>query len=445
MQRFTGMTREVAEFLATRVFCILEDTAGSQPQRVTAEEFGIWVKNLPAMLAQSSTSPAPPVRGHFNPVTPTPRSRRPSSRPVSACGDDSRPPSQRGMLVPLSTNIEGDFELAEPDLPEEEDDVDSCSRTTSTARRRKRGARKGKGAQAVAAPESLPGDLAQDLAVASQVLAREISKTSKRSKSPARSVTPLPSRGPVKKPSKWKDLLRMSSSDAIAVNTPPPVPFPLPGPPSPPRPANRERTASPGVTSATAHNVSSLIMGLSPTPPGAKAESQGRGRRKDPRLRGSSPWRANSNSSLPVVARIGPSGQFERWGDTSRSPSVLDKQSERGSSPNSTRRRSMTPQSFVSSTGSGASSSNWRSSSSTSSISGGTTASSAFTRFSNGSVRSVSTVATSVSAASSWRNPQKEPDLVASAALPSPPGKKPKPPLPPPPTNLKSQWRVPFM
>lgn len=453
MQRFTGMTREVAEFLANRVFCILEDTDGGEAQRVTAEEFGLWIKNLPATLAQT-TVPPPAIRAHLNPVSPTPRSRRPSSRPVSARGDDSRPPSQRGMLLPLSTNVEGEFELAEPDLPEEEDDVESCSRTTTSTKRRKRGARKGKGAQAAgAAPELPSGDLAQDLAVASQVLAREISKTSKRSKSPTRAAAPA-SPSPAKKPSKWKDLLRMSSSDAIAVNTPPPVPFPLPGPP-PPRAAHRERGASPDAPSSTAHNVSTLIMGLSPTPaalpkaapktvpktapktapkaspkPAAKSEAWGRGRRKEPRARGSSPWRADSKTTLPVVSRA---AQFERWGgDASRSSSTLsgmEKQSERGSSPNSARSRT------TAQAGYGASSSNWRNSSSASSISGGTTASSAFTRFSNGSVRSVSTVATSVSAASGWRK-----DAEGPPAVPSLPGRK--KPLPPPPANLKSEWRV---
>ena len=445
MQRFTGMTNEVAEFLANRVFCILEDTDGGEAQRVTAEEFGLWVRNLPAMLSQTSLPP-PVIRGHFNPVSPTPRSRRPSSRPVSARGDDSRPPSQRGMLLPLSTNIEAEFELAEPDLPEE-DDAESCSRTTSTIKRRKRGARKGKGAQAAAAaiPSELPsGDLAQELAVASQVLAREISKTSKKSKSPGRAAAP-PTPSPAKKPSKWKDLLRMSSTDAIAVNSPPPIPFPLPGPP-PQRPAHRERLAPSDAPSSTAHNVSTLIMGLSPAPSGPKLEPRARGRRKEPRERGSSPWRADSKMSLPVVSRA---AQFDRWGgDASRSSfalgnggTTMEKQSERGSSPNSTRGRS-TPQSVVSSTaGYGASSSNWRNSSSASSISGGTTASSAFTRFSNGSVRSVSTVATSVSAASSWR---KDPDFTVPPPIPSLPGKRQKP-LPLPPANLKSQWRVPFI
>ncbi|KAF8497668.1 hypothetical protein JB92DRAFT_3084649 [Gautieria morchelliformis] len=424
MQRFTGMTREVAEFLATRVFCILDDTVGGEAQRVTAEEFGLWVKNLPAMLSQTS---APAPRSVVTSI-PLRLPRVPVARP---------PDRSRGMLLPLSTNIEGEFELAEPDLPEEEDDVESCSRTTSTAKRRKRGARKGKGAHAAAAPESSTGDLAQDLAVASQVLAREISKTSKGSKSPARSAAP-PTPSPAKKASKWKDLLRMSSSDAIALNAPPPVPFLLPGPPQQrPRPAHRERPAPSDTTSATAHNVSSLIMGLNPTSSPPKSEPWGRGRRKEPRARGSSPWRADPKLTLPVVSR-GP--QFERWGgDASRSSSALvgmEKLGERGSSPNSTRGRA-TPQS-------GASSSNWRTSSSASSISGGTTASSAFTRFSNGSVRSVSTVATSVSANSSWRNAQKEPDVTAAAALPLPPGKKQKPPLPSPPANLKIISGVPW-
>lgn len=441
MQRFTGMTHEVAEFLAHRVFCIFDDTEAGEAQRVTAEEFGLWVKNLPAMLAQTSASARGPVmRGHFNPVAPTPRSRRPSSRPVSVSGD-SRPPSQRGMLFPLSTNVEGEFELAEPDLPEEED-VESCSRTTSTARRRKRGARKGKGAQAaITSPESPSGDLLEDLAVASQVLAREISKTSKSSKtslSPTRAPAAAPL--PAKKPSKWKGVFRMNSSDTIAVNLPPPVPFPVPDPSQRQRPAHRDRLApqtSPPLEgpSATAHNVSTLIMGLSPAPPTPKSEPWARGGRKEPRrTRGSSPWRPDPDAPpLPTSRTV----QFERWGgDASHGLSPLggfDKRDDPGTSPNSTRGR-QTPQSTM-----GASSSNWRTSSSTSSLSGGTTASSAFTRFSNGSVRSVSTVATTVSATPSWRNaPQKDAELAA------PPGKKLKPPVLAPPTNVKRQWRVTF-
>lgn len=431
MQRFTGMTRTVAEFLATRVFCILDDTPDGEAQRVTAEELGLWIKNLPSMLAQSS-APQLSMRAIFNPVASTPRSHRPSSRPPSAHGESSRSSSQRGMLLPLSTNIENDFELAEPDLPEEEDeategDEEPCSRTTSNARRRKRGARKGKAAQAALTSEP-PRDLAQDLAVASQVLAREISRTSRGSKSPSRSITTTAS---PKKSSKWKDLLRMSSSDMIAVNTPPPVPFLPPQPPAPRSGSqgHSSRQHRRGVyvpPSSTAENVSSLIMGLSPAPPQPKADTPwGRGRRG----RGSSPWRAEAlpQQSQPPHSKA---ALFER---SNRSSSVLsgDKYSARGTSPHSAR---------------GPNSSNWRSSSSASSMTGTT-----FTRFSNSSMRSVSTVATSVSAASSWRNPnppvkdKDKDDSSTSSSTTSPRlNKKAKPPLPPPPANLKSQWRVPF-
>ncbi|KAF8513170.1 kinase-like protein [Hysterangium stoloniferum] len=406
LQRFTGMTREVAEFLATRVFCILEEHPKSKAQRVTAEEFGFWVKNLPTMLSSKNATPAPPLRSYFNPVVSAPRSKRPSSRPVSAHGDHSRTSSQRGIHPQLSINAEKDFELAEPDLPEEDDadnDNDACSRTTSTTRRRKRGARK----------KSTQGTLVDgqpNIAHDVQLLAREISKTSPSSGR----LPPSPS---LKKPSKWKDLLRMSNSETIDA---PPQSTPF-LPPLQPQTHRRPRQYVP---SATAQNISSLIMGLSPDAvPAASSgnhEQWARGRRVFP----------------PSKA-----AQFER---ANRSTSTLgEKQhSERGSSPTSTR--------------GGSSSSNWRSSSAASSISGGT----AFTRFSNSSMRSVSTVATSVSAASSWRNPNNKEvfssptnnsyphlhsdtkDQRHDGALPN--GRKTKPPLPPPPVNLKIISGVPW-
>ncbi|KIJ49587.1 hypothetical protein M422DRAFT_27953 [Sphaerobolus stellatus SS14] len=418
MQRFTGMTRQVAEFLANRVFCIIEDTPNGEADRITAEEFGLWIKHLPAMLAQSS-APHRPMRTILNPVVPMPPSRRPSSRQTSIRGESSRSSSQRGKLLPLSTNVETDLP---PDLPEEDDETetaDACSRTTSNARRRKRGARKGKAAQA-ALSDQPPRDLAQDLAVASQVLAREISKSSK-SSAQSSTVTASP-----KKPSRWQTLLRMSSHDNMnPLNVPPPVPFLPPEPPAPrsvnPQDSTSRQRRQQGTyvprPSSTAENVSQLIMGLSAASPQPKAEQWGRGRR------GPSPtWRAD----VPPQAPFTKAAQFER---ANRSPSVvsgpIDKQSDRGTSPHSNR---------------GPSSSNWRNSSSASSFS----ATTSFTRFSNSSMRSVSTVATSVSAASSWRNPHPPKDDAASTTTTTPVGKKAKAPLPPPPANLKIISGVPW-
>jgi hypothetical protein len=55
MQRLTGMTRPVAEYLTSKVFCILDDLKDDS-QRVEARDFGIWIKDLPALLADTSAS-----------------------------------------------------------------------------------------------------------------------------------------------------------------------------------------------------------------------------------------------------------------------------------------------------------------------------------------------------------------------------------------------------
>ena len=52
MQRFANMTLPVATFLVENVFCVLDDpTSGFQ--RIGAREFGIWVRDLPTLLAAS--------------------------------------------------------------------------------------------------------------------------------------------------------------------------------------------------------------------------------------------------------------------------------------------------------------------------------------------------------------------------------------------------------
>jgi hypothetical protein len=68
-------------------------------------------------------------------------------------------PVSAACSSPCQPILRASSEFAELDLPEEEDDVDSCSRT-STIKRHKSGAPKGKGAQAaVSAPELPSGDL----------------------------------------------------------------------------------------------------------------------------------------------------------------------------------------------------------------------------------------------------------------------------------------------
>ncbi|KAG9010805.1 hypothetical protein FRB94_009712 [Tulasnella sp. JGI-2019a] len=57
LQRFPGMTPPVADFLANRVFCVI-DTPNAGPvrgwsaKRATAKEFGEWVRRLPVLMGQ---------------------------------------------------------------------------------------------------------------------------------------------------------------------------------------------------------------------------------------------------------------------------------------------------------------------------------------------------------------------------------------------------------
>jgi hypothetical protein len=374
MMRFTGMTQPVARFLATKVFCILGDSRDDS-RRISAEEFGAWAKDLPSHFDSPGHSRAmstASTQGY--PLSSGLPQTRPASRQASL-GVDPR----RGSLS--MSRASSFFETVTTDLPTvldqdnegQDDEPESASRSASTQKRRKRGARKGKGGR-----ESNPAPPVENvdstlniLAEASQSLVRELSRTSKTAVSPAPvPVTtvevsiPLPpvpdqpsSSVVTKKPSKWKLAFGKSSGDR----------------PSPTL-ANDEAVSPDGrQMSTTASNVTSLILGLDPAPvkPTAATStapsdepSHTRGR-----LAGSSHHTPYSNS--PYI---------ERWAHN------VDK---RNVSPTST--RSGRP---LASSASSTASDNWRSSSSAA------TSTSAFTRFSNGSV---STIATSVSSGS-WRH-----------------------------------------
>lgn len=227
MNRFNGMTYPVAEFLTTRVFCLLEDPHDDS-SRITAAEFGRWVKDLPAMLGMSERP------GHARNLSisstmgytlaSVPASRRPSLRqqhtaetraswvvpsgshlpsvrtswalsrnpsfslgPVSdmlpeSFAEGSTLPPVIDQEVEVEADVQADAE-AEVDATNEQE-LDS--RTGSTQKRRKRGARKGKGAASSSSlvPPSSPTPTVDDatlntLAEASQALAREISRTNK--------------------------------------------------------------------------------------------------------------------------------------------------------------------------------------------------------------------------------------------------------------------------
>ncbi|KAJ8507110.1 hypothetical protein ONZ45_g10484 [Pleurotus djamor] len=509
MTRFVGMTYPVAEFLATKVFCILEDPSDDS-QRISAAEFGQWVRDLPALLGVPGTA-AHSRNGSLTGAHPlssaTQISHRPCSRPPSRCASAlamrtpaggqtrslSRAPSlgpafereevytsvaelsvvmddeEHGQEVEIGVDIERTLATAASDT---QSVITTESRSTSTNKRRKRGARKGKGVTSPSSATQQDSTL-ETLATASQSLARELSHASKTGsmktmltgsshtstmhssvKSPLASsttsntistttttkqstgtntVTPTPRAVPIKKPSKWK----LSFGKASAPVLPPPTPDD----------ASMRSSLAPAITSslasdsvlslgsqsttskhsrgsrvsdtpsATASNVTSVLMGLNAPAPNPSSSSLSirsngddttstwsRGRRP----RGSaaaSTFSSNlsnlssNNYSHSALNNLGSGGASRSRGPPglpSTSPHRdRDRDVRRGLSPNST--RSGRP---LASSASSMISNNWRNSMSTTSSAG--TSTSAFTRYSNSSVGSVSTAATSVSSAS-WR------------------------------------------
>ena len=443
------MTENVSTYLTTKVFCILEDPKDDSP-RVQAREFGSWVKDLPSLLGDTS------VNGHKRivsssscqgyPITHSnPGSRLPSSRQPSLSlrvpNISSRPRSRAASLAP-ALGVEGsELPTVYDQEPEDQDhDEDGLySRSASNNRRRKRGARKGKNA-GVAPPIPLsPGspidDTLQSLASASESLAREISKAS-RSSSKRRGDLPLElppvpviSQAPVtKKASKWR-LGFGKHNNTLAGERAPTSPVEEQPPPLP---------------SATASNVTNLIMGLNaPTPtPSGLSQTRSRSKPRAPRSAGalSDEWNRGRrpNSPPPPLPRqpprrYSPPSMYSGIGTFLGAPD--HKMPTRAKSP-----RALSPQSTRSggrpSAISSAASSNWRNSTST--TSSAATSSSAFTRLSNNSSRSISTANTSISA-SSWRTQQ-----VSSKPKPQAKSNSPTTPfghdVPVPPKNVKSQY-----
>lgn len=407
IQRFTGMTLPVAEKLAKEVFCILPDPADDSP-RISAGDLGAWARDLPSLFG--TERPEAPVAPQVHPITAAAQlSHRPSSRnPSTAPGN--RSPITRGLSMSLDPLVAKDLNVpAEIDENEElQSQPDAAESRSSTNRRvRKRGARKGKGASNSSARE----DVLEHLAAASQSLAREISKASRAASVTAPSVSSTTSsrasKGryepvamyampsglctmppPVlvqsnsvssistpsisKKPSKWKLGFGRTSSTGKSEDVTPET-------------VRSEKTA-------TAANVSNLIMGLTstPVPPsqsqtGIDAPTWARGRqtkghqteapfRRGTLIHGHESWAPSSPPSTHGARATSPSSSIRSHGQN------------------------------LSSSASSITSSNWRSSMASSAG----TSTSAFTRYSNSSVRSVSTAATSVSS-SSWRSNAKPP------------------------------------
>ncbi|RPD78274.1 hypothetical protein L226DRAFT_456926 [Lentinus tigrinus ALCF2SS1-7] len=472
MQRFTGMTLPVAEFLANNVFCILDDPKDDS-KRISARDFGTWIKDLPTLLGGPSmhghtrTISISSVQGHR--LSSIPHSRRPSLRNSMVAGEPishraSRNLSRAPSFAPTYEHkLESPITL--PSVPDGENEQESIfaehindshdqhehdgevegeagSRSASTHKRRKRGARKGKGSTSTMSPTS-PASVhdvtLETLAQASQALAREISRTSRTSAAPqppppASDVRPIPypispgmalppltllnSSVPIslvpsssttpsisKKSSKWKlSFGKGNASTATGAKLTPAAEDGLTSP-EPVTPSGKQM-------SATASNVTNLLMSLNPdqAAPSAKSphtpapHSAGRDRDDDMAWnRGRRPKESPYSASPTGSATWGPSsGSPFRSQHPRSSPERRyggpygnngDKRSERGISPSST--RSGRP---LASSASSMASSNWRSS-----MSSAGTSTSAFTRYSNNSTRSVSTAATSVSS-QSWRS-----------------------------------------
>ena len=395
MQRFAGMTMPVARFFATRVFCILGDSADDSP-RVSAEEFSVWAKDLPAHFSVPGHARAISIsstQGH--PLASGLPPSRPASRQASindtitrrGSRSASRPPSFAHGYVEteLPTVLDNDNEGELHEEPREEG-ARPNSRTSSTMKRRKRGARKNKGKEVQAEQVDLTLDT---LAEASQTLAREISRSSKASGNgfvidPVPPVPPIPSDSVpptptiTKKPSKWKLIIGKGNGERS-----PTVPAPSPA-------AHEPVTIDGRQMSKTASNVTNLVLGLSPPPPNSSRSPQ----RPHGSMQSSQPFDDSTytrgrkkNSPYGNNGGAGSQSNIEQWADSVE---------KRGVSPTSTRSGR-----YLASSASSMASSNWRSSiSTTNSTRSPTTSSLAFTKYSN---NSASTVATSMSSGS-WRN-----------------------------------------
>ncbi|KAG7090889.1 hypothetical protein E1B28_009969 [Marasmius oreades] len=483
MNRFTGMTRQVAEVLSNRVFNVL-DNPQDDSTRFTASAFGAWIKDLPDLLADQPSAP----KGHQRTVSVTsithgfpissctPMSHRPSSRHVSGTTTVrtpaipsrslSRAPSltaayEQREIAELSTVIDQEVEDQEDRL-EEEDDLTPAgmtSRSTSTNKRRKRGARKGKGVSGT--PGSAKNDVEETLntlAHASQSLARELSRTSKLSgltKSPSVRSSSTKTSGNSRKSQPYEPVsmyafpaplcikergattktlssetssgvLRTSSVTQTSPRSSSSIVPPSSGPTSVPTkkpskwklsfgkahtasipvedvtspPSQAGESNNPPQMSQTVSQVSTLIMGLNPPPPPPLVSMSSS-------ADDSSSWRMGRRGrATPLHSNV----------KDARPPlpcyTMSDDRSDRAGSPHSGRGGRA-----VASSCSSVASGNWRSSMSTASSSGAS--SSAFTRYSNSSTRSISTAATSVSSAS-WRTNSKSFGGPSSSSDPSP-------------------------
>lgn len=470
MQRFTGMTPAVAEFLATRVFHLPPSASFSLSVNtttpVTAREFGAWIKDLPALLSES-TPLSRPVPGHKrvvsassitlgHPLSSCPPSRRPSSRaggrtPVIHSRSLSRAPSfgpafeKTGLgleTVPdldISVVEESESEILKPSHieiieevePADEMDVDpersadaehdlEDGRSRSTKKRGRRGARKSKQFTNDAVDETL-----EVLASASQTLAREISLASRSSSRPLSTSVSSPvidiSRAASIASSKAPTVLMESHPATVDASSSPVLP---PATPAVVKKASKWKLSfggkghsSPVEESApgTASNVTNLIMGLSPVPAAHSA--------LPPSVSHQTHVLHSPYTRTPLTPQRSPADEAVTW-TRGRQPQPFNPNTWGTSSGsghghssgslaygNGVERRGSRGASPPSIRSADFSSSNSVLSSpanksnwrsSMSTTSSASTSTSAFTRYSNSSTRSISTMATSVSSGS-WR------------------------------------------
>jgi hypothetical protein len=284
LAKFNGIGKEVGSYLACHVLCTeVED-------RVTAKDFGIWVKNLPEMIGGrkavhqlrmaklESHRPHNITTGFANahdlfvksPIEVSDQQRKASTSALTSTApmlSQLPPPTALAYTLPTPDLISEDS--ADPDEMKSATTVDeqltpadthsypspvendngseigesnaaardpSESRSLSTHKRRKRGVRKGKAAQAaLAAASSEPSTedkptqaekdaMLRELAAASQTLARDLSK---HTRSTGSEIDPndrydfpplgtTPSQVAQAKKSKWKDLMKGSANPELA-------------------------------------------------------------------------------------------------------------------------------------------------------------------------------------------------------------------------------------
>lgn len=456
------MTTSVAEFLATRVFYLPSSASFSlfanMTTPATAREFGAWIKDLPALLSESTTL-SRPVAGHKrvvstssmtlgHPLSSCPPSRRPSSRaggrtPVIHSRSLSRAPSfgpafektglgletvhdfdvsvveetESDFLKPSHIEVIEEVEVADELDVDPEQSLDpehelEDGRSRSTKKRGRRGARKSKQFTNGAVDETL-----EVLASASQTLARQISLASRSSSRPLSSSVSSPvidiSRAASITSSKTPTVLVESHPAATDASA---SPVSSSTAPAVAKKASKWKLSFGGKghsspvdepAPGTASNVTNLIMGLSAVPaPHSTPLPSASHQIHSPYTRTPlTPQRSPADEAVTWTRGRQPQAfNPNTWSTSSgnghsQNGVFFERRGPRGASPPSIHSAGpdFTSNSVLSSS---ANKYNWRSSMST--TSSASTSTSAFTRYSNSSTRSISTMATSVSSGS-WR------------------------------------------